>query len=84
MTELQERTAKAMVNVFETGHPQGGYGTVTLLRGDRGGLSYGRSQATLASGALHRLLAAYCGVAGARQCEPLRATCPAWPRATPR
>ena len=46
--------------MFETGRPVGDYGKVTLLAGDRGHLTYGRSQTTLASGNLFRLIRAYC------------------------
>lgn len=60
MTPLQKRTAQAIVNIFETGHVAGDYGSVTLLKGDAGHLTYGRSQTTLASGNLFLLIKAYC------------------------
>jgi chitosanase len=60
MNELQRRTARAIVNVFETGRVAGDYGSVTLLRGDPGHLTYGRSQTTLASGNLFLLINGYC------------------------
>lgn len=60
LTELQKRTAQAIVNIFETSRPLGEYGRVTLLPGDPGHLTYGRSQTTLASGNLHLLIKAYC------------------------
>jgi chitosanase len=59
LTQLQEQTIKAIVNVFETGSILGDYGQVTLLRGDRGGLTYGRSQTTVNSGGLHSLIDRY-------------------------
>lgn len=59
LTDLQKRTTHAIVNVFETGAPRGDYGKVTLLPGDTGHLTYGRSQTTLASGNLHLLIRAY-------------------------
>lgn len=65
LTELQIRSAQAIVNVFETGTPRGDYGRVTLLAGDSGHLTYGRSQTTLASGNLYLLIKAYCAAAGA-------------------
>jgi chitosanase len=65
-TELQEKTAKAIVNVFETGKIRGDYAAVTLMAGDTGHLTYGRSQTTLASGNLYLLLKAYCEAAGAQ------------------
>lgn len=60
ITELQKRTVKAIVNIFETGRPQGDYGKVTAARHDLGHLTYGRSQTTLASGNLHLLIKTYC------------------------
>ena len=50
LTDLQKRTAQAIVNLFETGQVRGDYGRVTLIPGDPGHLTYGRSQTTLASG----------------------------------
>ena len=60
LTETQRKTAQAIINIFETGRVQGEYGRVTLLPGDSGHLTYGRSQTTLASGNLHLLIKAYC------------------------
>jgi chitosanase len=60
MNELQQVTARAIVNVFETGRIVGDYGALAVLKGDSGHLSYGRSQASLGSGALYALLDAYC------------------------
>jgi chitosanase len=56
---LQKLTCLAIVNVFETGSPEGDYGAVTVLPGDPGHLTYGRSQTTLASGHLYLLIKAY-------------------------
>ncbi len=66
LTELQKRAAEAIVNIFETGLPLGDYGQVTLIAGDTGHLTYGRSQTTLASGNLHLLIKAYCETTGAQ------------------
>ncbi len=55
LADLQKRTAQGIVNIFETGQVQGDYGKVTLLAGDTGHLTYGRSQTTLASGNLYLL-----------------------------
>ncbi len=66
VTELQKKAAQAIVNIFETGSPQGDYGKVTLLLNDSCHLTYGRSQTTLASGNLHLLVKAYCEAAGAQ------------------
>lgn len=66
LTDTQARSAKAIVNIFETGEVLGDYGRVTLIPGDTGHLTYGRSQTTLGSGLLHDLLEQYVGNAGAR------------------
>lgn len=60
LTPTQARTAQAIVNLFETGSVLGDYGRVTLLPGDTGHLTFGRSQTTLASGNLALLLDRYC------------------------
>jgi chitosanase len=66
LTDTQSRTAKAIVNLFETGHLLGDYGQVTVLPGDSGRLTYGRSQTTLGSGKLGELLRLYAANPGAR------------------
>jgi chitosanase len=66
MTPTQVRTAQAIVNLFETGEVLGRYGQVTVLSGDPGRLTYGRSQTTLGSGNLNLLLSQYCQNHGAR------------------
>jgi chitosanase len=66
MKDLQKLTAKAIINIFETGRVRGRYGAVAVLKGDSGHLSYGRSQATLGSGSLYLLLKDYCESAGAQ------------------
>lgn len=66
LTITQSATVKAIVNLFETGVVLGDYGQVTLIEGDTGHLTFGRSQTTLGSGSLHLLLQEYCGNAGAR------------------
>lgn len=72
LTPLQKKIAQAIVNIFETGKVAGDYGRVTVLVGDTGGLSFGRSQVTLASGNLHKLIRAYCISESARFAEMLR------------
>jgi chitosanase len=69
MTDLQKATAKAIVNIFETGRVRGRYSAVTVLKGDTGHLSYGRSQAALGSGSLYTLLKDYCAASGARHAQ---------------
>ena len=71
LTELQKKAAQAIVNIFETSNPLGDYSKVTLLQGDSGHLTYGRSQTTLASGNLYLLIKRYCGSAGAELAESL-------------
>lgn len=51
---------RAIVNIFETSRVLGNYGQVTLIPGDPGGLTYGRSQTTINSGNLTKLLERYC------------------------
>ena len=65
LTDLQRRTAQAIVHVFETGRPVGGYDTVTLLPGDTGHLTYGKLQTTLGSGNLFLMINRYCDQPGA-------------------
>lgn len=60
LAPLQKAAAQAIVNIFETGSVRGDYGEVTLLPGDSGQLTYGRSQTTLASGNLFLLIQDYC------------------------
>lgn len=59
LVPLQRAAAQAIVNIFETGSIRGSYGEVALIQGDAGQLSYGRSQATLASGNLYLLVRNY-------------------------
>ena len=66
LTPIQVRTIHGIVNLFETGSILGDYGQVTLIPGDSGHLTFGRSQATLGSGGLSLLLSEYCANAGAR------------------
>lgn len=66
LTPTQKQTAQALVNLFETGFVLGDYGNVTVIPGDSGHLTFGRSQTTLGSGNLGNLLQRYCDNAGAR------------------
>jgi chitosanase len=61
----EKRTAEAIVNIFETSTVLGDYGQVTLLDGDSGHLTFGRSQTTLKSGNLAKLVDMYCQGTGA-------------------
>ncbi len=76
LTDVQGRTAKAIVNIFETDRVLGDYANVTLIPGDTGHLTYGRAQTTLTSGGLHGLIRAYTLASGAlfrRDLEPFLA-----------
>lgn len=66
LSATQRRTAQAIVNIFETGAVLGLYGQVTVIAHDTGHLTFGRSQTTLSTGNLGRLIGAYCDNAGAR------------------
>jgi chitosanase len=72
VNELQQNTARAIVNVFETGRIAGNYAAVAVLKGDSGHLSYGRSQAALGSGVLFQLLDGYCQKGGAKYAAQLQ------------
>lgn len=65
LTATQKKTAESIVNLFETSQVLGDYGMVTLIAGDTGHLTFGRSQTTLGSGNLGRLLRLYCDHGGA-------------------
>lgn len=66
VTATQKKTAQAIINIFETGAVLGDYSQVTLIEGDTGHLTYGRSQTTLGSGNLSKLIQRYCANLGAR------------------
>lgn len=72
LTAYQQKTAKAIVNIFETGRVLGDYGCLTVLHGDTGHLTYGRSQATLGSGALAQVVERYCVAPDAMLGDALR------------
>lgn len=76
LTQLQKRTIHAIVNIYETGKVKGHYGQVTLLQGDTGHLTYGRSQTTLASGNLFLLIKDYCAAQNASLAGELSAYLP--------
>lgn len=66
LTSTQRQTAQSIINLFETSAVLGDYGNVTVIDGDTGHLTFGRSQTTLGSGNLFGLLQRYCGNSGAR------------------
>lgn len=71
MGATQKRAALAIVNLFETSSVLGNYAQVTLLAGDNGHLTFGRSQTTLGSGNLAILIGHYCEIPGASMGERL-------------
>jgi chitosanase len=66
MNDLQQKTARAIVNAFEGSSSQGNYAAIAVMAKDTGHLSYGRSQCSLGSGALGGLLTLYCRQPDAR------------------
>ncbi len=66
LTTTQRKTAESIINLFETGEVLGDYGQVTVIAGDTGHLTFGRSQTTLGSGNLYLLLNQYCSNGGSR------------------
>jgi chitosanase len=72
MNAIQTATAVAIVNIFETGRVRGDYGGIAIMKGDKGHLSYGRSQASLGSGSLFQLLNEYCDQQNAQLATQLR------------
>lgn len=76
LTPTQVQAAQAIINIFETGSVRGDYGSVTVLEGDTGHLTFGRSQTTLSTGNLHDMLGLYCANPGARFGARLRSWLP--------
>ena len=72
LSDLQKKTCQAIVNIFETSRIRGDYGQVTLLKGDTGQLTYGRSQTTLGSGNLYFLIKQYCETPKAKYAAELK------------
>lgn len=66
LTATQAQACKAILNLFETGDVVGSYGSVTVLAGDTGQLTFGRSQTTLGSGNLALLIERYASNPAAR------------------
>jgi chitosanase len=72
LSPVEKLAAQAIVNVFETSSARGNYSKVTVIDGDAGHLTYGRSQTTLASGLLYELVRDYCAADGAVHADALR------------
>jgi len=66
LTQTQTKTAQSIINIFETGEVLGDYGNVSVIPGDSGHLTFGRSQTTLGAGGLCELLQLYNSNSGAR------------------
>lgn len=60
ISDVQQRSAEAIVQIFETSKVRGDYGKVTLIPDDPGHLTYGKAQCTLTSGTLFQLIKQYC------------------------
>ncbi len=75
LDKRQIATIEAIVCVVESGRTDK-YNAIATIKGDRGGLSYGRHQASLNSGNLHKLIAGYCGAPGAAFGAELQAYLP--------
>ena len=76
MNDLQKQTCISMVNIFESSSVTGNYGAIGGLKNDKGHLSYGRSQVSLASGNLFLLIKAYCEAPDAQFSSELSAYLP--------
>src|ERR1700722_6506844 len=76
----QQNTARAIVNIFETGRIQGNYSAVAVLGGDKGHLLYGRSQAALGFGTPFQLVATYCNQPNAMFAAQLKPSLPRFQR----
>lgn len=60
-------TVECIIQIFETGRlSRKSYGTVTNISGDKGGLTYGKHQASINSGSLYGMIALYCKKPGAQ------------------
>lgn len=71
LSPLELLTIDAIVSLFETNSPAK-YDAIARSAQDRGGLSYGKHQAALVSGSLHRLISRYCEAEGAAHASALR------------
>lgn len=66
-TSRQKAVIENIVTIHETGKLNNkSYGTVTNVRGDPGGLTYGKHQVTINGGGLYLMLNRYCQAPGAR------------------
>jgi len=70
LTDRQISTIEAIVCVVESGRTDK-YDAIATMKGDTGGLSYGRHQASLGSGNLHKLVKSYCEARGAAWADEL-------------
>jgi chitosanase len=63
--QTQIAVINAILSIFETGTVKGRYASVVFAEGDKGELTYGKHQTTLASGNLAKLVAKYVAAPGA-------------------
>lgn len=71
-TARQKAVIENIVTIHETGKINSkSYGTVTNVRGDPGGLTYGKHQVTINSGGLYLMLKRYCETPNARYSNEL-------------
>jgi len=71
LTEEQISTIEAIVCVVKSGRTDK-YDAIATMKGDTGGLSFGRHQASLGSGNLYKLVKAYCDAPGAAWADELQ------------
>ena len=71
LTDRQIATIEAIVCVVESGRTDK-YNAIANIKGDTGGLSYGRHQASLASGNLFTLVDSYCKAPGSALADQLK------------
>ncbi len=76
-TPQQIATIDAILSTFETGRPLRRYAALTFSTGDKGQLTYGKHQASLTSGNLGKLVAAYLAEADTLHGDALRPFLPA-------
>lgn len=83
LNETQKRVIQRVVNVFETGSPEGDYANISIYKDgphDIRQITYGRSQTT-EYGNLRQLVEQYVAAAGcsASSCDPMPASWGAHP-----
>ena len=74
ITDIQKKTIQAIIATFETGQLPSlkGYATITNIKGDNGGLTYGIHQTSINSGNLYFLIKDYCETAECKYGDNLK------------